>query len=94
MVPQAPDDAVGRMETAFKAAIERDAIEDKIKAHGKSGRKALADLAGLVREGIISQAEADALNRANAIVREAIDVDDFAPAEWVSLGRKCARRIR
>ncbi len=77
----APSDAVGRMEVAFDAAVERDAIEDKIRAKGFSGRKALSDLAALVRDGIITQAEADSLARDNAIIRDAIDVDDFAPAE-------------
>jgi acyl-CoA dehydrogenase len=76
-----PSDATGRMEVAFAAAIERDAIEEKIRAAGQTGRKALADLPRLVRENIITQTEADALMRANAIVREAIDVDDFAPSE-------------
>ncbi len=69
------------MEVAFDAAVERDAIEDKIRAKGFSGRKALSDLAALVRDGIITQAEADSLARDNAIIRDAIDVDDFAPAE-------------
>ena len=76
-----PADATGRMEAAFMAAIERDAIEEKIRAAGQTGRKALADLPRLVRENIITQTEADALLRANTIVREAIDVDDFAPSE-------------
>jgi acyl-CoA dehydrogenase len=74
-------DPTGRMEVAFAAAIERDAIEEKIRAAGHAGRKALADLPRLVRENVITQGEADALNRANAIVRDAIDVDDFTPAE-------------
>ena len=69
------------MEAAFAAALERDAIEDKIRASGQAGRKALADLVRLVRENIITQAEADALTRANAIIRDAIDVDDFVPSE-------------
>jgi len=76
-----PSDPVGRMEAAFAAAIERDWIEDKIKAAGFAGRKALADVPKLVRENVITQAEADALARANAIIRDAIDVDDFAPSE-------------
>jgi len=50
----------------------------------KPGRKALADLPTLVQEGIITQADAEALTTANAIVREAIDVDDFAPEELTS----------
>jgi acyl-CoA dehydrogenase len=75
------NDATGRMEGAFAAALERDAIEEKIRKAGYPGRKALADLARLVRENIIMQSEADALTYANAVIRDAIDVDDFAPSE-------------
>jgi acyl-CoA dehydrogenase len=80
-VSRSATDPTGRMEVAFAAAIERDAIEEKIRAAGHAGRKALADLPRLVRENVITQGEADALNRANAIVRDAIDVDDFSPTE-------------
>ena len=80
-ISRLPTDPVGRMEAAFAAAIERDAIEDKIKAAGLAGRKALSDIPRLVRENVITPAEADALARANAIIRDAIDVDDFAPSE-------------
>jgi acyl-CoA dehydrogenase len=75
-----PSDATGRMELAFEAAVERDRLEAKIRA-AKPGRKALADLPALVKEGIITGAEADALAKANEIVREVIDVDDFAADE-------------
>jgi acyl-CoA dehydrogenase len=78
-----PSDATGRMELAFAAAVERDLIEDKIRKE-RPGKKALADLAALVKDKIITQAEADSLTTANAIVREAIDVDDFAPSELVA----------
>jgi acyl-CoA dehydrogenase len=80
-ISRLPTDPTGRMEAAFAAALERDAIEDKIRASGQVGRKAMADLARLVRENIVTQGEADALARANAIIRDAIDVDDFAPSE-------------
>jgi len=80
-VGRGANDATGRMEAAFTAAIGRDAIEDKIRAAGLAGRKALADVPALVRDKIITQAEADALERANALVRDAIDVDDFVPSE-------------
>jgi len=79
-ITHAPTDATGRMELAFAAAIERDRIEEKVKSQ-RQGKRALADLAALVRDKIITQAEADSLSTANAIVREAIDVDDFAPSE-------------
>jgi acyl-CoA dehydrogenase len=80
-IGRSPSDPTGRMEAAFAAALERDAIEDKVRASGQAGRKALADLSRLVRDNIITQGEADALARANAIIRDAIDVDDFAPME-------------
>jgi acyl-CoA dehydrogenase len=74
------NDATGRMEHAFLAAVERDRLEEKIRAT-KPGRKALADLPALVEEGIITEAEGAALVEANAIVRDVIDVDDFTPGE-------------
>ena len=77
---QSETDATGRMEHAFLAAVERDRIEEKIRAV-KQGRKALADLPALVEEKVITEAEAAALVDANAIVRDVIDVDDFAPEE-------------
>jgi acyl-CoA dehydrogenase len=80
-INHATGDATGRMENAFAAAVQRDAIEEKIRKAGHVGRKALSDLPELVRAGAITQAEADSLVTANAIVREAIDVDDFDPAE-------------
>jgi len=73
-------DATGRMERAFQAAVERDRIEENIRKV-KPGRKALADLTALVNERVITEEEAAALAAANAIVREVIDVDDFAPEE-------------
>jgi len=80
-VNRSPSDATGRMEAAFSAAVERDEIESKIRAAGLSGRKALADLPRLVRDNIITQTDADTLVRANAIIRDAIEVDDFAASE-------------
>jgi len=60
------------METAFaRDRTRRDRRKDSRRGH--AGRKALADLPP-VRENVITQGEADALNRANAIVRDAIDV--------------------
>ena len=80
-VNHATGDAIGRMENAFAASVQRDEIEEKIRKAGHAGRKALSDLASLVKAGVITQVEANSLATANAIVREAIDVDDFAAAE-------------
>jgi acyl-CoA dehydrogenase len=77
-------DATGLMEAAFEAALRRDAIEAKLKEAGKSGRKALSDLDALVAEGVMSREDADSLTAANALIREAIMVDDFAPEELIA----------
>jgi acyl-CoA dehydrogenase len=74
-------DATGRMEAAFAAAVQRDTIEEKIRASGNSVKRALADLPKLLLENVLTQSEAEALMRASAIIRDAIDVDDFAPSE-------------
>ena len=78
---RAPADGTGRMEAAFAAAITRDQIEEKIRAAGRSVKRALADLPALLRDNVLTQSDADALMRASAIIRDAIDVDDFAPSE-------------
>ena len=75
------NDPTGLMEAAFEAAIKRDAIEAKLKAAGKSGRNALAELDRLVAEGSLTETEAATLDEANALVARAIAVDDFAPQE-------------
>jgi acyl-CoA dehydrogenase len=84
-------DATGRMEAAFAASVERDAIEEKIRKAGKTGRKGAMDLPSLVRDGVITEAEADTLKWASGIIRDAIDVDDFASEE---LTGKSGARIR
>ncbi len=77
-----PNDATGRMEAAFTAAVERDHFDDRLRASlGKGARAALADPELAVRHNALTRAEADTLIRANAIIRDAIDVDDFAPEE-------------
>jgi acyl-CoA dehydrogenase len=76
-----PSDGTGRMEAAFAAAITRDQIEEKIRAAGRPVKRALMDLPALLRDNILTQSDADALMRTSAIIRDAIDVDDFAPSE-------------
>ncbi len=80
-VSHKPDDATGRIEAAFIAAVARDRIEEKIRA--SVGRRALtdSDYAKLIETKVITQEEARALNWAKKLMRDAIDVDDFAPAE-------------
>ncbi len=77
-----PTDATGRIEAAFAAAVERDAIDEKLRAAmGKGARNALTHPELGVQAGVLTPAQAEALKQANAIIRDAIDVDDFAPEE-------------
>jgi hypothetical protein len=69
------------MEQAFAAAMQRDEIEEKIRTSGHSVKRALAEMPALLRENVLTQTEADALMRVSAVIRDAIDVDDFAPSE-------------
>jgi len=74
-------DPTGRMEAAFAAAIHRDEIEERVRASGHSVRRAMSEIPLLLREGVLTQTEADALMHAAAVIRDAIDVDDFTPSE-------------
>jgi acyl-CoA dehydrogenase len=80
-VSHKPDDATGRIETAFAAAIASDRIEEKIRA--SVGRRALADsdYAKLVQTKVVTQEELRALDWSKKLTRDAIEVDDFDPAE-------------
>jgi acyl-CoA dehydrogenase len=81
-VSQNPQDATGRIEAAFAAAVERDAMDEKLRAAlGKGARAALAQPELGVKAGVLTPEQAESLKRANAIIRDAIDVDDFAPEE-------------
>ena len=74
-------DTTGRIEAAFAAAVRRDEIEEKIRASGNSVKRALSDIPKLLRENVLAQSDADALLNATALIRDAIDVDDFTPSE-------------
>jgi acyl-CoA dehydrogenase len=72
---------VAVLEAAFAAAIEAEPIEQKIRAARKAGSFAPAssrhDLEIAAALGVISKAEAQVVERARALRRRAIMVDDF-----------------
>jgi acyl-CoA dehydrogenase len=81
--PLRSDEAVGRVELAFEAAVAVEPIEAKLRAAVKAGvLRARAD-AELIAEaqasGVLGAGEIAALRRARALTRDAIRVDDFAP---------------
>jgi acyl-CoA dehydrogenase len=80
-IPEAPPEALGRLETALKLVGEATEIEAKIKAAVKRGdleKARVPLLVGAAREkGIISEEEAATLERAMAAALDAIQVDAY-----------------
>jgi acyl-CoA dehydrogenase len=80
-LPRTEDHPVGTLEAAFAAAIAAEPIELKLRAAKTADAVATGaepyDLASAVASGIITEAEAGALDRARALRRRAIMVDDF-----------------
>jgi acyl-CoA dehydrogenase len=75
-------DAVGALEIALRAVIVAEPIEAKLQAASKAGTIAAGrfrdeQIEDAVRVGIIDAAEANALQRADALRRKVIMVDDF-----------------
>ena len=74
-------DPIATLEAALAAVIAAEPIEQKIRAAQKTGalqvRHQYDDVRLAAAKGIISQAEGDLLERARALRRKAIMVDDF-----------------
>ena len=80
-IPKNEDEPIGTLEAALRATIAAEAVEAKIRGAVKDGRIGGRFADELAREalakGIISRADADALERAHALRRKVIMVDDF-----------------
>ena len=90
-IPDDLNDAMGRVEMAFKANLAANLVKKKIykaiKAH-KLPKAPLASVAEKAVElGVISAAELNQLQYALKLADEVIQVDEFAP---FALGRKNA----
>src|SRR5205085_2494767 len=74
-------DPVATLEAALVAVIEAEPIEQKLRAARKSATPASGlpedDVAPAVAHGVISSAQAQIIERARALRRKAIMVDDF-----------------
>ena len=75
-----PKDPVGRMEHALKTTLASEPVEEKLQ-QGLKKRLVPANYISLVEEaaakGVLTAAEAALLRDAHAVVRDAIDVDEF-----------------
>jgi len=75
-----PNDPVGRMEHALKQTLASEPVEEKLQA-GLKKRLTPANYLSLVEQGtaknVLSSEEAKLLRDTHAVVRDAIDVDEF-----------------
>jgi acyl-CoA dehydrogenase len=80
-VPGTQDHPLGTLEAAFMAAIVAEPAERKLRAARESGAAGgpanTPDLAAAVAGGVITRDEAETVERAQALRRRAIMVDDF-----------------
>jgi len=88
-LPADTHDRLRRLEVALTAVIAAEPVEKKLRAAAHKRRFDSSDGAALldeaVRAGVISEAEAKAVREAEALRREALQVDDFSPEEWAAL---------
>ncbi len=84
-VNEKPDDPTGRIETAFKAALQAAPVEAKLHAAQKQGLLPKTAVTAVVhlalQAGIISEIEAELFAKAEKARLTAISVDDFAPEQ-------------
>ena len=80
-IPKNEDEPVGTLEAALRAVIAAEPVEGKIRNASKSGAisgRFADDLAQQAQaKGVITQAEAGIRERAHALRRKVIMVDDF-----------------
>ncbi|MGR8950866.1 MAG: acyl-CoA dehydrogenase [Gammaproteobacteria bacterium] len=80
-----PNDPTGRIEVALKAVLAAAPVEAKIKKAQKQKLLAKGDPSQLASDalakGVITQQEADLIDKANQARLAAITVDDFSPEE-------------
>ena len=88
-LPSNPQEALGRLERAFRLACDTEAVADKITAAISAGAlpqgrpEQLA--APAVEKGIISRAEAQLMLEAEAACSDAVQVDSFTPEEYMAV---------
>jgi acyl-CoA dehydrogenase len=75
------EDSIARLEKAFEVVIAADEINKKLKRVAKERELKSLSLEEAVDGGVISEAEAKTVAKAEKLTWEIITVDDFAPEE-------------
>jgi acyl-CoA dehydrogenase len=87
-VPSDPREALGRLERAFRLSCEAEAVTDKIWEAMQAGQlpkgRPEQCVAKAVELGVIGTAEAQQLQEAEEARDEAVQVDSFTAAEYLS----------
>lgn len=87
-VPNDPTQQLARLERAFHAVKQAEAIEEKIRAGVKSGKmprvKGPKIIPTALEAGVITKTEAEALAQAETLRLDAIQVDDFSQDEYIT----------
>jgi acyl-CoA dehydrogenase len=85
-IPAHPDEALGRLEQAFRLSFEAEAILKTIKAASQTGQLPQAKPEQLVEaaiaKGIITEADAQLLREATTARNDAVQVDSFTLEEY------------
>ena len=88
-LPTSTEEALGRIDDALPKVVAAEAVEKKLRTARKEKKIFAADdaeaLSEAVAAGVVSRAEADLVEAANAARREVIRVDDF-PADYGQKG--------
>ncbi|MCK5121958.1 MAG: DUF1974 domain-containing protein, partial [Methylococcales bacterium] len=86
-----PEDATGRIETAFNAVIQAAPVEVKLHAAQKQGQLEKGALTNVIQKAIkaniITETEADLITKAEQARRVAINVDDFASEQLTAANK-------
>lgn len=82
-----PAEATGALELALEAAVAAEAVEARLHAALRKRRLHSLDADAAVRAGVLTDADVATLERAAALRRRVIAVDDFAPDDLRAGGR-------
>lgn len=85
-MPRDPNEQLARLERAFHAVKQAEAVDDKVRSAVKSGKmqkiKGPKAYSAALDAGIITKSEFEAITQAEILRLDAVQVDDFSQAEY------------
>tara|TARA_B100000959_G_scaffold253863_1_gene285083 strand:- start:140 stop:643 length:504 start_codon:yes stop_codon:yes gene_type:complete len=87
-VPSDPEQALGRLENAFRLCAAADSVVRRLRKAAKEGRlekgAPLDQLDAAVATGVLTEVEAEEVRCAEVARRDAIDVDSFSREDYLA----------